>query len=133
MEVVKNNAATPYLNYYMTGAQLSGSPSKELTTAVFDRIHQLSDDNFHVNLIMELMPHGKINSVSPDATPYRRNLKGNALILMQWKKDSPELAQRAKGVVRELTGLLQSEGEPYGNYGRLPKVMMKRQVQLIFL
>lgn len=101
----------------MTGAQLSGIPSRELTPALLNPIQELTDENFRVNVIMELMPHGKINSVPSEATPYRHHLSGNALILIQWFKDSLEYGPKAKEVVRELTTVLKSSGESYGNYG----------------
>ena len=109
--------AIPQLNYYMTGAQIEGAPSKELTPQLFERVTELSTEDFGVNVIMELMPHGKINSVASDKTPYRRNLKGNALMLVQWKKNEPVYGQKAKDAIRELSALLKADGAVYGNYG----------------
>ncbi|KAK7695635.1 hypothetical protein QCA50_000271 [Cerrena zonata] len=117
LNTLQNQVATPSLNYYMTGAQLSGIPSGELNSKLFERVTQLSEKDFNVNFIIELIPHGKINGVAPDATPYRRNLKGNGLMLIQWKHDTPEYSQKAKDAVRELSSLLRSDGEGYGNYG----------------
>ena len=106
----------PQLNYYMTGAQIEGTPFKELTPQLFERVTELSTEDFGVNVIMELMPHGKINSVASDETPYRRNLKGNALMVVQWKENEPAYGQKAKDAIRELSALLKADGEAYGNY-----------------
>lgn len=106
------------LNYYMKGALLSEKPSQDLTREMFDRIIKFSQDDLNVGLVLEYLPHGKINSVPDDATPYRRNLHGHAVFLIQWKEHSPEKQSLARDVSHNLAGLL-SDGQCYGNYGEL--------------
>ncbi|CAL1702341.1 unnamed protein product [Somion occarium] len=112
---MQNALAAPGLNYYMKGALLSDTPSKDLRREVFDRVISLSKEDLNVAIILELLPHDKINSVPADVTPYRRNLHGNTLILIQWKEHTPEKGKAARAAAHELAGLM-PKGEGYGNY-----------------
>jgi len=111
------NHLTEYgLNYFMKGTLQSTSPSKDINPVHLSKVAALSKEhNFMVSLIVEYFPHGKINSVPADWTPYRRDLPGNALINIQWKDNSPELTQVAREVAHTLSEMM-PEGESYGNY-----------------
>ena len=57
-----------------------------INTEVFDRVAQASESGeYFVTLLFEYSPMQKVNSVDPKATPYRRDLPGNALALINWK------------------------------------------------
>ena len=66
-------------------------------------------------ILFEWWPNRKINSVAPDATPYRRNLNANSLIIVTWKEESQELAERAKQAAAAIKSFM-PEGQGYGNY-----------------
>ena len=77
--------------------------------------------DMNVAMILEYLPHGKINSVPEDATPYRRNIPGNNLFLIQWEENSPEKQQLARRIAHDLADLM-PEGEGYGNYSKLSRL-----------
>ena len=79
---------------------------------------EASKEDFNVAMILEYVPNDKINSIPEDATPYRRNLPGNALILVQWKDHTPEKQAAARQAIHDLATLM-PDGEGYGNYGKL--------------
>ncbi|KAI0786336.1 FAD-binding domain-containing protein [Abortiporus biennis] len=114
---MQNYLATPQKNYYMTGAQLSVKPSQDLTVEHFNRIIELSGDGsqFLTAVLLELWPHNKINTIPADATPYRRDLTGNALVLVRWEGEDPALLEKAKEAVVAMKSLL-TPGQAYGNY-----------------
>ena len=79
---------------------------------------EASKEDFNVAMILEYVPNDKINSIPEDVTPYRRNLPGNALILVQWKDHTPEKQAAARQATHDLATLM-PDGEGYGNYGKL--------------
>ena len=103
-------------NYYFKGVLLSNKPSEDISLEKFSRLQEIgSSPDFTVTLMHEFMPHQKINSVPADATPFRRDLPGNALIAIQWKDDTPEKSLKAKEMAHALAESAPKE-EPYGNY-----------------
>ncbi|KAI0074365.1 FAD binding domain-containing protein [Panus rudis PR-1116 ss-1] len=112
---MQNPLADPGFNYYMKGGLLSEIPSKDLRRTTFNEIMKLAKEDLTVTMIFERQPHQKINSVPADVTPFRRNLTGNALILIRWKDDSPEKSKAAQAAARHLATLL-PKGQGYGNY-----------------
>lgn len=115
--IVQNIFAIPHQNYYLKGVLLSDVPSKDLSRKVFDRVMGASKEDFNVAMILEYLPNDKINSIPEDATPYRRNLPGNALILVQWSENTPEKQAAARQTTHDLATLM-PDGEGYGNYGQ---------------
>ena len=103
-------------SYYFKGALLHEKPSEDVTEKKLQLLLELAEDpTYTITAMHEFLPHGKINSVSPDATPYRRDLRGNAVIAIQWKDNTPEKNLRAKEITHKLAEL-SAKGEPYGNY-----------------
>lgn len=116
--------ATPHQNYYLKGVLLSDLPTRDLSRRVFDRVVQASKEDFNVAMILEYLPNDKINSIPEDATPYRRNLPGNALILVNWKEHTPEKQEAARQTTHDLATLM-PDGEGYGNYGECQLIEVK--------
>lgn len=107
-------------NYYFKGVLLGQKPSDDLNPKTFDRILDIASSKDHrVAVLLEYLPHTKINSISASATPYRRDLPGNALILAQWGEGTPEANQKAKDMVHAIADIM-PKGEGYGNYGESP-------------
>ena len=111
----------PEFNDYMKGTFLSDAPSKDLSREKFNRVIAFCQGDMNVAMILEYLPHGKINSVPEDATPYRRNIPGNNLFLIQWEENSPEKQQLARRIAHDLADLM-PEGEGYGNYSKLSRL-----------
>ncbi len=102
----------------MKGALLSKSPLEDLTLTILTRVVQASSSGELTTFVgLEYFPHGKINSVPADATPYRRDLTGGVAIIVSWDDDTPEKSKRAAKEAREIASLIGPEGEGYGNYG----------------
>jgi len=59
--------------------------------------------------IFEYTPNKKINSVPAGATPYRRDLPGNILVITQWLGDEPELLVAARKITHGIAELFVSE------------------------
>ncbi|PSR79946.1 hypothetical protein PHLCEN_2v6847 [Hermanssonia centrifuga] len=113
-----NANAVPGRNYYMKGALLSKSPLEDLSLSILTRVVQASSSGELTTFVgLEYFPHGKINSVPADATPYRRDLTGGVAIIVSWDDDTPEKSKRAAKEAREIASLIGPEGEGYGNYG----------------
>lgn len=108
----------------MKGTLLSDSPSKDLSRKIVDRLVELSPEDMNVAILLEYLPYDKINSVHEDETPYRRNMPGNALFLMQWEEHTPEKQNLARSIAHDLANLM-PEGEGYGNYGKFSLVGLK--------
>lgn len=102
----------------MKGTLLSDTPSKDLSREILDRLVELSSGDVNIAFLLEYLPYDKVNSVHEDATPYRRNLLGDALFLIQWKEHTPEKQQLARRIDYELANLM-PVGEGYGNYGKI--------------
>lgn len=113
---LQNHLAEYGLNYFMKGTLQSITPSKDLNSTHLKKVAALSKEhNLAISLIVECFPHGIINSIPADWTPYGRNLAGNCLIIIQWKDNAPEINKVARDVAHTLSDML-PEGEPYGNY-----------------
>ncbi|THH28544.1 hypothetical protein EUX98_g5642 [Antrodiella citrinella] len=114
---VTNPLAEWGFNYYFKGALLSEKPSSDLNPKTYAHVLQLIDSSpsHTAAVILEYMPHGKINSIPADTAPYRRDLTGNALVLVQWKDNTPEANQTAKQVIYAIADVF-PKGQPYGNY-----------------
>lgn len=76
----------------------------------------LQDKRFRGSLAFEFLPHGKINSIPADETPYRRNLPGNGIALVLWDENTSELEAEAKTVVDALSDMVKVPGMHYGNF-----------------
>lgn len=108
--------AIPGLNYYMTGTPLSSKLSNDFTIEHLEKTVALSEKGgIETAILFEWWPNRQINSVAPDATPYRRNLNANSLIIVTWKEESQELAERAKQAAASIKSFM-PEGQGYGNY-----------------
>ncbi|TCD63859.1 hypothetical protein EIP91_004873 [Steccherinum ochraceum] len=115
-----NNMTNPLAewgaNYYFKGLPLAPKPSDDLNPKMYDQILRFASSPDHVcAVLLEYLPHGKINSISADSAPYRRDLAGNTLILIQWKDNTPEKSLAAKEMAHSIAKLL-PQGEGYGNY-----------------
>ena len=100
----------------MKGTLLSKKPSLDMTRAMLDKVQELSDFGvMNVAMGFEFVSHAKVNSVSSDETPYRRDLSGNGLILCNWTDDSPEKYKLARDSAHALADMT-PKGEAYGNY-----------------
>lgn len=114
--ISQNPLADWGLNYYFKGVLLGDMPSRDLNRKTFDRVLEIASSKDHLTaILLEFLPHGKINSVPANATPYRRDLPGNTLILCQWKNGTPEMNQKAKEMCHAIAEIL-PKGEGYGNY-----------------
>jgi len=109
--------ATPGLNYFMKGVFMSPTPSKDLNSIHMQRIAKYAASGLFkaVSLVLEYIPHEKINSVPSSSTPYPRDLRGNAVIVVQWENDTPEKTKAAREAAHDLAKML-PEGEGYSNY-----------------
>lgn len=115
--VFQNPLADWGANYYFKGAPLSKKPSDDLNPKKFDEILKIALSKDHVSaVLLEYFPHIKINSAPADSAPFRRDLTGNALILFQWRDDTPEKNLKAKEMAHAIADLMPA-GEAYGNYG----------------
>ncbi|KAH8102177.1 hypothetical protein BXZ70DRAFT_1016565 [Cristinia sonorae] len=102
-------------NYFLKAVRLS-RPSLEMTQSNFDKVLELSNfEELNVMLAFEYVSHAKVNSVSVDETPYRRDLPGNAMILVTWKDDDPKKLQAAREAAHALAKIT-PEGTAYGNF-----------------
>ena len=108
----------PEFNDYMKGTFLSDAPSKDLSREKFNQVIVFCQGDMNVAMILEYLPHGKINSVDPSETPYCRRLPGHALVLIQWNENTPEKTKKALDIVCEIGDMVKSPGEPYGNYSK---------------
>ena len=84
----------------MRGTLMEGAATEEIpqmiSRSVADRLFELTEDGrFNAFLMYEFLPHGKINAVPPDETPYCRRLPGNGLAAVQWLDNTPENAKDA--------------------------------------
>ena len=96
---------------------MSKKPSDDLNPKIYNEILKITSSPDHVvGVLLEYFPHGKINSIPADATPYRRDLTGNTLIITQWRDDTPEKNEAAKAITHGIADIL-PKGEGYGNYG----------------
>ncbi|KAH8103627.1 FAD-binding domain-containing protein, partial [Cristinia sonorae] len=103
-------------NYYFKGVLLGAKPSDDLNPRIFSQIMEMSNcKDLSVAILLEFIPHGKINSVPASATPFRRDLRGNTLILVKWVNDSPGMNQKARDLANTIAQILPT-GEGYGNY-----------------
>ena len=101
---------------WMRGAVMGEIPQM-ITQEIFDKaVAYSADGRFEVGVMFEFIPHGKINSVPTNETPYCRYLPGNALALIQWNENTPEKVQEALDIVNDLADTIKAPGEPYGNY-----------------
>ncbi|KAJ3478170.1 hypothetical protein NLI96_g9951 [Meripilus lineatus] len=116
LNAATNHMAIPGLNYYMTGTPLSSKLSNDFTIEHLEKTVALSEKGgIETAILFEWWPNRQINSVAPDATPYRRNLNANSLIIVTWKEESQELAERAKQAAASIKSFM-PEGQGYGNY-----------------
>ncbi|TCD66649.1 hypothetical protein EIP91_001067 [Steccherinum ochraceum] len=103
-------------NYYFKGVLLGKMPSDDLNAKTLKRVLDIANSTEHtVAVLLEYLPHAKINSVAASATPYRRDLPGNTLIVTQWKNSTPENAVKAKEITQGIAEVM-PKGEGYGNY-----------------
>ncbi|TCD62945.1 hypothetical protein EIP91_006208 [Steccherinum ochraceum] len=104
-------------NYYFKGVLLSKKPSDDVNPKVFDEVIKAvsSSPDHMAATVLEYFPHNKINSLPADSAPYRRDLTGNTLIIVQWQDDTPEKSRKAKEIVYAVADVL-PKGEGYGNY-----------------
>lgn len=94
---------------------------KVITLENFDKVMELLKGTpFRGQLAFEYLPHGKINSVAPHETPYRRNLPGNGIAVVMWDEHTPELEARARTLVEQLTAMVKVPGMHYGNFSACP-------------
>lgn len=105
--------------FYFKGMLLSKKPSDDITLEKIERLMELIPfpDFIFMNM-HEYYPPGKINSVPEDATPYRRNLPGNAIIAIRWDVDSPEKSRQARDIAHAVADMYVKD-EAYGNYCKL--------------
>lgn len=115
----------PGICYYFKGALLSSKPSDDVNSQRLKRVLELTkaSPDFSVSFMQEYMPHSKINSIPADATPYRRDLSGNAFILLKWKDHTPENNLQAREIAHTLAELAPT-GQGYGNYSQLPSILI---------
>lgn len=95
--------------------------------AVFERFVELSSSgDMQFTILFEYLPFGKINSVSNTAMAFNnRGTHRQSLFAIQYAKESPELAKRAREAARELSNIVtaaepsveESTTRAYGNYG----------------
>lgn len=102
----------------MRGILRSNDVFRCVNTGVFDAVAAASaSGEYDVTVLFEYNPAGKVRNVDPKATPYRRDLPGNALALISnWKtaKETDEIRKLALDLcdqVKEPTTDL-----AYGNY-----------------
>ena len=116
-DIFSQNPLTKWgLGYYFKGVLLAPKPSDDFNPEKVKQILDLANSKDHlVAVLLELLPHKKINSVPADATPYRRDLPGNSLVFSQWAQDTLEMNLRAKEICHAIADLM-PKGEGYGNY-----------------
>ena len=103
-------------NFYFKGALLSKKPSDDINPQKIQRLVELVPyPDFNFMNMHEFWPQHKINSVPADATPYRRNLSGHAMIGLKWEVHSPERQKQAREIAHTIAEMY-AEGEGYGNY-----------------
>lgn len=118
--------------YYFKGALLSSKPSEDVNPQRLQRVLDITkaSPDFSVNFMHEYTPNKKINSVPADTTPYRRDLPGNALVVLRWKDHTPERNLEAREIAHTLTALA-PKGEGYGNYSQLPSYLLSIATYLL--
>lgn len=104
--------------YYLKGSLLSAKPSDDINPKKFQQLIEIisGEPDYTVLIQHEFFPHKKINSIPTDATPYRRDLTGHALIVLKWKENSPEKNAKARELTHAISDMM-PKGEGYGNYG----------------
>ncbi|KAH8102185.1 hypothetical protein BXZ70DRAFT_58556 [Cristinia sonorae] len=113
---MQNDFARHGANYYMKGTLLSKVPSQDLTRSTFNRVIEISKfGELDVMMAFEYVSQTKVNSVSPDETPFRRDSPGNGIIWVTWHEDGDEKQAQGKEAAHILAKLT-PEGEAYGNY-----------------
>lgn len=97
---------------------LCKNPLEVLTSPNFTTLKRYFEDypQISIALSIEYVPHRRINSIAADATPYRRDLPGNAIILTSWEEDKPENLALSVKIVTELEIMAKAPGTEYGNY-----------------
>lgn len=97
---------------------LAKNPMEILTFHNFDKLMRYSEDypGISTGIAVEYVPHAKINSVAADETPYRRDLPGNALVLVQWEENTPDFLAMGMKTATELGEMVKAHDMEYGNY-----------------
>jgi len=106
------------------GAAIRGRPTETLTLKNCDHIVSYTENDIVVGL--EFFPHHKINAIDPKATPYRRDLPGNVMIIVRWKDEETEdggpkiwndgAPPSVKRIAKDIKELVQAGGGGYANY-----------------
>ncbi|TDL29767.1 FAD-binding domain-containing protein [Rickenella mellea] len=137
---LQNPVAAPGKNYYIRGvSQLQ--PRADISQTIFDgMVKHSSDGEFHVNMLFEYLPLGKVNSVAHDATAFRsRGPQNNVVSLIIWGNNTPENTAKGRAIAHELTSVIveserppsESDNSGYGNYEGEEKVSVDR-TRLLF-
>lgn len=105
----------------------SSGALNDISAAAFDRVLELSGPQANNTspqvfpaIVCDYTPLQNINSVSDDATPYRRNLRNNLIVNIAWLEDTPGILDVVRKTASELAGLL-GQGPADIGYGNLSK------------
>jgi len=103
---------------YFKGVLLRLKPSEDMNSQQQGRLEKLATafPDFTLTVMHEYCPQDKVNSVHVDTTPYRRDLPGHTLFVVQWKDNTPENALKAKEIADVYASEMAPQGEGYGNY-----------------
>ena len=103
-------------NFYLKGTLLHPKPSDDINMRKFQHLlDNVPYPDFTFMNVHEFWPHEKVNSVPADATPYRRNLPGNSLIVLRWETNTPENNAKAREIAHAIA-TFSPKAEGYGNY-----------------
>lgn len=97
----------------MRGA-LRAPPEQCITRENFDAYSRITD--VRAAVMLEFISQYAINRVNGSATPYRRDLPGNAVVIVHWEGDTDEVFARARDVASALANMVKAPGLAYGNY-----------------
>ncbi|KAH0579527.1 hypothetical protein H2248_002381 [Termitomyces sp. 'cryptogamus'] len=90
---------------YMKGIA-QRKPDFESITKAFDHVQKVSGPEFKANILFEYFPLAKINAVSSNSTAFRRDPTSSVLVLMNWKENTEENAERGRIVAHELANFI---------------------------
>ncbi|KAF5378483.1 hypothetical protein D9615_007138 [Tricholomella constricta] len=116
------------LAFHGQGIYMKGSahrePNYQSIAKAYEIVEQVSSPEFKMNIIFEYFPLGKITSVPPGTTAFRRDPTPAALVIGFWQENTEANTERARALAHELsrivtgdqTGVTATQKMGYSNY-----------------